>query len=723
MRGRPSGRPVERAVLRLPRWAVWRSRTNQALVRLSGAVGPRTWRWTLVALVLLAALLRLVGLEHAPLPVNQDELSNAYDAWCLAETGCDRWGRPHPVLLRGFGDLDYRPALQAWLTVVPARVGGFSVGGARAVSGVIGTLTVLLVALGARPLLGPGGALLAALVVALSPWHLLYSRMAHEGGALPPFFVALVLVLWHHARGRRYAPAATLGLGLALGAATNAYQASRLFALGASVLVACELALWVRRRPARWRRGATAIGTLVVSAALTASPQLWAAIAEPEHFFARARERLLPASGFADLAWQAVHNLAANLGPRYLFFSSGEYNNLSMGRSLPVEAPFFYLGLVGVCWWLPSVRRRRWARVSLLLVLCLLPAALTDAQPQALRASGACVLVGLYSCLAWLAVAAGARACRAAVDGPALRWRSLAWLGAGAAAVVVCGSLLGTAYCRSERLRDEGHQHLLVRMGQWLGRHAGGFERVVVDPAGIQPYLYVAAFGGMAPREFQAASKEVDTIGWDEVGQVGRFYFLRPDRALAAWREAGQPPWLVATRDARPQYCRELGQVEQGGHRVVFSVLEPELRPPGAVPLADLPLVPVDCEFAPPAVNVAFNGESLDLEGIRYTTGIGMHAPCRGVFQLPEGRWHLRALAGVGDSARGCREALVELRVLGAGGRPLASSGLLAAGDTAWRVEVDLRGQHEVALDVQAGGNGRDCDHVIWADTLLVPAG
>lgn len=723
MRGRPTRRPAERVGLRLRRWVTWRSGTAQALVRLSGAVGPRTWRWSLVALVLLAALLRLVGLEHAPLPVNQDELSNAYDAWCLAETGCDRWGRPHPVLLRGFGDLDFRPALQAWLTVLPMKLAGFSVGGARAVSGAVGTLTVLLVALGARPLLGPGGALLAALVAVLSPWHLLYSRMAHEGGALPPFFVALVLVIWHRARGRRYAPAAMLWLGFALGAATNAYQASRFFALGASVLVACELALWVRRRPARWRRGATGLGALVVSAALTASPQLWAAATEPEHFFARARERLLPASGVADLAAQVAHNLAANLGPRYLFFSSGEYNNLSMGRALPVEAPFFYLGLVGIWWWLPSVRRRRWARIAMLLVLCLLPAALTDTQPHALRASGASVLVGLYSCLAWLAVAAGAWVCGAAVDGRAWRRRALAWLGAGAAAVVACGSLLGTAYWRSERLRDEGHQHLLVRTGQWLGRHARGFERVFVDPAGIQPYLYVAAFGGMTPREFQAAPKEVDTIGWDEVLQVGRFHFIRLDRALATWREAGQPPWLAATRDARPQHCRELGQVEQGDHRVVFSVFGPELRPPGAVPLADLPLVPVDCEFAPPAVNAAFNGESLDLEGIRYTTGIGMHAPCRAVVRLPVGSWHLRALAGVGGSARGCREALVELRVLGADGRVLASSGPLAVGSAAWRVEVDLRGQREVTLDVQDGGNGRDCDHVVWADALLVPAG
>ena len=124
------------------------------------------------------------------------------------------------MLLRAFGDLDYRPPLQAWLTVLPMKLGGFSVGLGRAVSGVLGTLTVLLVVLVARPLLGAGGALLAGLLVALSPWHLLFSRMAHEGTALPPFCVALALWLWQRARARRYRPAAMLALGLALGLAT-----------------------------------------------------------------------------------------------------------------------------------------------------------------------------------------------------------------------------------------------------------------------------------------------------------------------------------------------------------------------------------------------------------------------------------------------------------------------------------------------------------------------
>ena len=71
---------------------------------------PSAGAGALAGLVLLAAVLRLMALERAPLPIYQDELSNIYDATCLAETGADRWGTRHPVLLRAFGDLDYRPA-------------------------------------------------------------------------------------------------------------------------------------------------------------------------------------------------------------------------------------------------------------------------------------------------------------------------------------------------------------------------------------------------------------------------------------------------------------------------------------------------------------------------------------------------------------------------------------------------------------------------------------
>ena len=122
-------------------------------------------------------------------------------------------------------------------------------------------------------------------------------------------------------------------------------------------------------------------------------------------------------------------------------------------------------------------------------------------------------------------------------------------------------------------------------------------------------------------------------------------------------------------------------------------------------------------------LNSAFNDGPLDLAGVRYVRGVGMHAPCKARFRLPPGSWRLRATAGVGDSARSCELALVRLAVLGDSDRQLAESGPLRLGTAPWAVDVDLSGQSTVTLDAGDAGNGRDCDHVVWADAMLVPRG
>ena len=236
---------------------------------------------------------------------------------------------------------------------------------------------------------------------------------------------------------------------------------------------------------------------------------------QSEHFFARARDRFVTITGPVDLGTQVVRNMGANLAPRYLFFSSGTFNYLSVGRALPVEAPFFYLGIAAGWWCLPAGRRRRFAKILAVLIICVLPAALTEAEPQALRASGASALLGLFSCLGLLlaaGVACSAIGVRPIPDDPdtSRRWqrRAKGVLAGAAVGVIACGTVLIVRYWQSEPLRSEWHQPILVRMGQWLGQHKGAWERVIVDPAGIQPYLYVAAFSGMSPQEFQAAPKE-----------------------------------------------------------------------------------------------------------------------------------------------------------------------------------------------------------------------
>ena len=71
----------------------------------------------LINILIISLFLRILSI-HFYLPlINQDELSNLYDAISLKETGKDRWCSPSVLVFRGFGNVDYRPPLFIWITM------------------------------------------------------------------------------------------------------------------------------------------------------------------------------------------------------------------------------------------------------------------------------------------------------------------------------------------------------------------------------------------------------------------------------------------------------------------------------------------------------------------------------------------------------------------------------------------------------------------------------
>src|SRR3982751_6331206 len=112
----------------------------------------RRWLFAaaLVALFAAGAWLRFYQLDQYPLGVHQDELSNIYDAYSLAETGADRFGTPHPLIVRAFGENDSRPAMYAWLAAIPIRIQGFSIAAGRVPAAVLGVASLVLLGLFAR---------------------------------------------------------------------------------------------------------------------------------------------------------------------------------------------------------------------------------------------------------------------------------------------------------------------------------------------------------------------------------------------------------------------------------------------------------------------------------------------------------------------------------------------------------------------------------------------
>jgi 4-amino-4-deoxy-L-arabinose transferase-like glycosyltransferase len=133
----------------------------------------------LILILILAAALRLVLLDRFPVGMNADEAALGYNAYSLLLTGKDEHGHFLPVNLESFGD--YKPALYTYLLVPAVKFFGLTDMVVRLPSALFGLLAVAVIYFFSLQLTSNRTlALLSALFLAVSPWHLHFSRGAWE---------------------------------------------------------------------------------------------------------------------------------------------------------------------------------------------------------------------------------------------------------------------------------------------------------------------------------------------------------------------------------------------------------------------------------------------------------------------------------------------------------------------------------------------------------------
>src|SRR5512146_453807 len=140
-----------------------------------------------LGIVCIAAFLRLWHFGGTPISPNWDEAALGYNAYSLLHTGRDEHGILLPFVLKSFGD--YKPALYAYLTIPSILLFHLSVFSTRLPSAFMGILAVFLTFFLTKELLFFVGkdtkrntalSLLAMFLLAISPWHIQFSRVAFE---------------------------------------------------------------------------------------------------------------------------------------------------------------------------------------------------------------------------------------------------------------------------------------------------------------------------------------------------------------------------------------------------------------------------------------------------------------------------------------------------------------------------------------------------------------
>lgn len=214
-------------------------------------------RMLLFAIVFLALVLRFWQLGKVPASPDWDEAALGYNAYSILKTGRDEYGTFLPRALRSFDD--YKPPLYAYLTIPSVALFGLHTWAVRLPSAVMGVLAVIGTYYLVRELfrtqsskandqikfnvqrsnrmdidlsfgfwhltLREAAAMLSSLLLAISPWHLQFSRIAFEANTgvtlniwgLVAFFRGLTSLPW------MMASAFLFGLSL------YAYHSERIF--------------------------------------------------------------------------------------------------------------------------------------------------------------------------------------------------------------------------------------------------------------------------------------------------------------------------------------------------------------------------------------------------------------------------------------------------------------------------------------------------------------
>lgn len=343
-------------------------------------------KYLILIILLLAFGLRFYHLGSNPPSPYWEEAALGYDAYSILKTGKDFHGNSWPlVAFESFGD--YKPSLYFYAAVPSVALFGLNTFSVRFPSALFGTLTVLLVYLLIK---NKRTALIASLLLAISPWHLQLSRAGFEAN-LGLFFIvlgifwnpALALSMYAYHANRILAPLLFLVFAVT-GRVKKIWLNSLLF-----LIIALPLFINLNSPLIKQRFAET-------SAFATLDPIIKS-------------NQLIAADGGGIIArlihhryWQYSQIFLKNYFDHFNFnylFLSGDTNPRhsiqTVGGLYLIQLPFLLYGL------LLSLKKR--TKVDLLLLAWLflapIPAAITLASPHALRSLAMIIPLTIFTAL------------------------------------------------------------------------------------------------------------------------------------------------------------------------------------------------------------------------------------------------------------------------------------------------------------------------------------
>lgn len=181
-----------------------------------------------VAIIAITFVTRLFQIEELPPGLNNDEVSQGYNAFSLSHTGKDRYGQNLPILFKSY--YSFQAPLYTYFTIIPIYFLGNSILSVRTVSIISGIILVAITFLLLKNFEQRKNiniATLTALTLCLSPWAVFFSRIGTEASLGLVLFALSFLIFYLSLKRLSFFPLATFILGLS----THAYYSERVISI------------------------------------------------------------------------------------------------------------------------------------------------------------------------------------------------------------------------------------------------------------------------------------------------------------------------------------------------------------------------------------------------------------------------------------------------------------------------------------------------------------
>ncbi len=503
----------------------------------------RTKKYVLLVIILVASFLRIWKLASVPPHLTPDEAALGYNAYSILKTGRDEYGQLLPIIFKSFGD--FKPGLYIYFAVPFIAIFGLTELAVRLPSALGGVAAVYLLYLivknfgelelrqAEERVYRDGLALISAFMLAISPWHIHFSRGAWEANLSLTLTLTGIYFFLKSIRNSRFLIYSSLFFASTL----LTYQGAKLSTL--IVLVILTITFWKDLKRFISTKGVL-IRPLIVGLIITLPillSLLEGKVGRLEIFsvfsYPRPRDYL---QAFLDQGNEKVGSLPYLLfHPETLNFARGimgRWFNHFSGRLLFFEGDWqnprhsapnhgmmlmwdLFLLTIGFAALIKMKNVKLKVFILLWLVAAPLPAVLSRDQVQTVRGLNLVIPLIMISSLGLLNTFAWIKKYEKRIIFQALSLLFLTLLFV-ANFVYYLDSYFVHLSRHDSKLWEYGYKQMV----ETVTPIQGNYKTIKVQQSFAQPYIYFLFFQKYDPRKYQANSKLVESEYKGDVGYV-----------------------------------------------------------------------------------------------------------------------------------------------------------------------------------------------------------